>query len=65
MIEAHPQDYASGEGWQENVVQTMEGIVPYAARGLLDKLLVPNPKFAKGAKQEKADEQKNNRRLGW
>jgi hypothetical protein len=67
VIETHPQDYAAGEGWQENVVRTMEGIVPYGARGLLDNLLVPNAKFevtivSKG--NEETGREKD-RRLGW
>jgi hypothetical protein len=67
VIEAHPQDYAAGEGWQENVVQTMEGIVPYAARGLLGQLLVPNPTFELPVIKRDRDGQEgeDKRRLGW
>jgi hypothetical protein len=67
VIEAHPQDYASGEGWQENVVRTMKGIVPYAARGLLDKLLVPNQKLetSKLVGRNDISDGEDDRRLGW
>ena len=47
VIAAHPDDYVPGDGWQDNVVRAMEGIVPHTARGLLDKLLTPNSEIGK------------------
>ena len=69
IIAAHPEDYASGDGWQDNVVRAMEGIVPHTARGLLDKLLTPNLEIEKPSGEESkrtpSDEHSNRRRLGW
>jgi hypothetical protein len=67
VIEAHPTDYVSGEGWREDVVRAMEGIVPYSVRGLLDKLLVPAPKFEIPVidSREERGTGKDDRRLGW
>jgi hypothetical protein len=67
VIEAHPDDYASGQGCQENVVRTMEGIVPYAARGLLDQLFVPNRTFDLPMLNHRSDvkQERDKRRLGW
>ena len=69
IIAAHPEDYVPGEGWQENVVRAMEGIVPHTARGLLGKLLTPNldierpPGGAAGGTPQ--GQQGDRRRLGW
>jgi hypothetical protein len=69
IIAAHPEDYASGDGWQDNVVRAMEGIVPHTARGLLDKLLTPNQEIEKPpggeAKKTPSNEHSDRRRLGW
>jgi hypothetical protein len=67
VIEAHPEDYASGEGWCEDLVRSMRKIVPCPVRGLLDKLLVPDPKVEAPAVEKggDADTGKDGRRLGW
>jgi hypothetical protein len=68
VITAHPDIYAPGDGWQESVVRTMEGIVPYTARGLLDKLLTPNPEFGSPSDEKEMmsnQGQDDGRRLGW
>ena len=69
VIAAHPDDYAPGDGWQDNVVRAMEGIVPHTARGLLDKLLTPNPEIEKSlsgeAKMAEDNKHSDQRRLGW
>jgi hypothetical protein len=69
VIAAHPDDYAPGDGWQDNVVRAMEGIVPHTVRGLLDKLLTPNLEIEKPpggeAEGKSDDEHSDQRRLGW
>jgi hypothetical protein len=69
VIAAHPDDYAPGDGWQDNVVRAMAGIVPHTARGLLDKLLVPNLEIDQlsGGEAEKVPggKSRDQRRLGW
>jgi len=69
IIAAHPEDYAAGDGWQDNVVRAMAGIVPHTARGLLDKLLTPNLEIERppGGEAQKTpgDEHRDRRRLGW
>jgi hypothetical protein len=68
VIAAHADIYASGDGWQENVVRTMKDIVPYSARGLLDKLLTPNPEFGSPSDEKgltSSQGQDDGRRLGW
>lgn len=69
VIAAHPDDYAPGEGWQDNVVRAMEGIVPHTARGLLDKLLVPNlemdPRSGEKVEEGQGSKSQDERRLGW
>jgi len=41
VIAAHPQDYASPDGWQEQAVRALTGLVPPKFRGLLSELLAP------------------------
>jgi hypothetical protein len=69
VIAAHPEDYAPGDGWQDNVVRAMEGIVPHTARGLLDQLLAPNLEKEKSAREEQEKvpdfDKSDQRRLGW
>lgn len=68
VIAAHPEIYAPGDGWQEDVVRTMEGIVPYNARGLLDKLLTPKSEFGSSfdERDRTSDQERDDmRRLGW
>jgi hypothetical protein len=66
VIAAHPETYLPGDGWQARVVQAMEGLVPHSVRGLLDKLLTPNPKIENLAGGEAPDREHNDRRrLGW
>ena len=69
VIAAHPADYAPGDGWQDNVVRAMEGIVPHTARGLLDKLLTPNQERDYDADRQTEKKQgsahPDQRRLGW
>jgi hypothetical protein len=42
VITAHPQDYASPDGWQEQAVRALTGLVPPKFRGLLSELLTPS-----------------------
>ena len=42
VIVAHPQDYASPDGWQEQAVRALTGLVPPKFRGLLSELLAPS-----------------------
>ena len=67
VIESHTQDYVPGYAWQDKVVRTMEEIVPYTARGLLDKLLEPNPILESPWPGFFGDEnlEPDDRRLGW
>jgi len=69
VIAAHPDDYAPGDGWQDNVVQAMEGIVPHTARGLLGQLLTPNlgieNPVGKEAGKVQGGKHNDRRRLGW
>jgi len=69
IIAAHPEDYAPGDGWQDNVVRAIEGIVPHNVRGLLKKLLTPDPEIENppGGEAQKTpgDEHSDRRRLGW
>ncbi|MGD9091558.1 MAG: type IV secretory system conjugative DNA transfer family protein [Anaerolineales bacterium] len=69
VIAAHPTSYAQADGWQEDVVRALEGIVPYSARGLLGKLLTPNPniesRIEKDTEKSGGREDANSRRLGW
>jgi hypothetical protein len=41
VIAAHLQDYASPDGWQEQAVRALTGLVPPKFRGLLSELLAP------------------------
>jgi len=41
VIAAHPADYASPEGWQENAVRALQGMVPPTHQHLLSELLAP------------------------
>lgn len=69
VIAAHPDDYAPGDGWQDNVLRAMEGIVPHTARGLLNKLLTPDQEIEKrlsgAAPKKQGSQQSDQRRLGW
>jgi len=69
IIAAHPEDYASGEGWQDQVVRAMEGLAPHTARGLLGKLLTPNPEIEQLTVREAGEKpdsgRSDRRRLGW
>jgi hypothetical protein len=69
IIALHPEDYAPGDGWQDQVVRAMEELVPHTARGLLGKLLTPNLETVKPPDDEvggKPDhEHSDRRRLGW
>ena len=70
VIDAHPESYAPADGWQDNMVRTMEGIVPVASPGLLNKLLAPNPDIEDreyhGSLGLPTDpNQGDRRRLGW
>jgi len=42
VIAAHPADYASPEGWQENAVRALQGMVPPTHQFLLSELLATN-----------------------
>ena len=68
MIVAHPNDYTPGDGWQNNVTRAMEGVVPHAFRGLLDKLFIPNLDIEKSVDKEAekaGGEQSDQRHGGW
>ena len=70
VIDAHPESYAPADGWQDDMVRTMEGIVPLASRGLLNKLLAPNPdiedtEYPGSSGQITDQNQGDRRRLGW
>ncbi|MFH1633920.1 MAG: type IV secretory system conjugative DNA transfer family protein, partial [Chloroflexota bacterium] len=41
VIAAHPEDYASPDGWQENTVEALKALLPPNRRGLLSELLTP------------------------
>jgi len=41
VIAAHPEDYASPDGWQENTVEALKALLPPKRRGLLSDLLTP------------------------
>ncbi len=41
VIAAHPEDYASPDGWQENTVEALKALLPTNRRGLLSELLTP------------------------
>ena len=68
--DAHPESYAAADGWQDDMVRTMEGIVPVASRGLLNKLLAPNPdiedrEYPGSLGLPMDPNQPDRRRLGW
>ncbi|MBU1660468.1 MAG: transposase [Chloroflexi bacterium] len=41
VLAAHPEDYASPDGWQENTVEALKALLPPKRRGLLSELLTP------------------------
>jgi hypothetical protein len=67
VIAAHPDVYLPGVGWQDDVVRSLEGIVPQAVRGLLDKLLTPDGEMEgpSPGEGEREGVEGDPRRLGW
>ena len=72
VIAAHPEDYASPDGWQALAVEAMKGLVPYSFQGLLSELLTPEGKMVTrvrdkddGGKKAGKEENPDRRRLGF
>jgi hypothetical protein len=67
LFAAHPDVYLPGVGWQDDVVRSLEGIVPQAVRGLLDKLPTPDGEMQAPSPEggEREGVEGDPRRLGW
>ena len=72
VIAAHPEDYASPDGWQERAVRALTGLVPPNRRGLLSELLTPSVEgFAAPTETERGEavaersQEVDRRRLGF
>jgi hypothetical protein len=50
VIAAHPEDYVSSTGWQEQTALTLQAMIPEAQRGLLDELIPKRSDYGDAAK---------------
>jgi hypothetical protein len=50
VIAAHPEDYVSSDGWQEQTALALQAMVPEAQRGLLDELIPKRSDYGEAAK---------------
>jgi len=62
VIAAHPHDYASPDGWQEQAVAALVDLVPFAYRQLLSELFVATDRGGGGSA---VPEVPDSRRLGF
>ena len=65
VISAHPQDYASPDGWQEQAVAALVDLVPFAYQQLFSELFVPTGGGGAGERGASNLETPDRRRLGF